>query len=390
MNAKRRRIEMQGNGTESNAPSTPLTTSNTPGGTPTTTQHGLPQKPTFDSFEGDANTLGFGASAPPDDATTTAALAGMTGSAADWVRNRGAIRMANMSAADMLRADMMSARPVKQKPQKKINYSPSKVAPAPVAQTPETTLVAQAPMHVPTPAPAMNAEVDVEMKGHIAPPEPAPVNLEVKVEVIESVKKEEIDVVKEEVNEVVKEDVNEVVKEDVNEVAKEESREGKHEMDIEIDAIPGLCGGLLEEPATPAPKPEEAGDNIVVDGEDTTVNGSDESPHGVKRKVGEAELENEDAEGEEDEEETGGGVVNRSYKVNADGTVEQEDTVKFVAFLPSSFRNINIIHLSGYGSPDIKIGITSRNLVQSQTTKKFAISRYFSLAFPLSVLISCS
>lgn len=216
---------------------------------------------------------------------------------------------------------MMSARPVKQKPQRKISYTPSKVAPqtptaapAPVAQTPEPTSVAQTPTHDPTPTSITTDETPEPTA--ISAVDPALVEPEVKQEVAETVKQEEPDAMK------VDPSVDAPVK-----------------FEADDDEIPGLFGANhLVEPATPtpAPKAEEANDSIVVDEEDVVVKDSDESPHGVKRKVEEAELENNEAVEGESGEGKKGEEVNRAYKVFGDGSVEQEDTVKYVdVFLPS-------------------------------------------------------
>lgn len=126
-NAKRRKLEAANGGTsyvEVKASASlqltanPTAPSNPPVSVPAPPiRHALPPRPNFDSFETSATTLGLGSVAPTVNpvGNQAAAMSGITGTAHDWVTNRRAIRMANMSAAEMLKAEMMSASPVASK-----------------------------------------------------------------------------------------------------------------------------------------------------------------------------------------------------------------------------------------------------------------------------------
>ncbi|KAI5122154.1 hypothetical protein M0805_007053 [Coniferiporia weirii] len=129
-NAKRRKLEANGRNNPSALvnveamvsvkPSVALQLSAAPTAPPgPPTPHGLPPRPSFDSFETAANALGFGAPAPMQADAKAAAVAAITGSNSDWVANRRQIRMANLSAAEMLKAEMMSAVPVNPAARKK-------------------------------------------------------------------------------------------------------------------------------------------------------------------------------------------------------------------------------------------------------------------------------
>ncbi len=133
--AKRRKLEAEGvNGAKivEVKPSAALQLTAAPSAPPAANSkpqhHSLPPRPSFNSFESDATALGLGAPVPEAVAAINAsAMVGITGSDKDWVRNRHAIRMANMSAAEMLKAEMMSARPVKAKDEFTKKKSPTPV-----------------------------------------------------------------------------------------------------------------------------------------------------------------------------------------------------------------------------------------------------------------------
>lgn len=249
--------------------------------------HALPARPDFNNFEAAADSLGLGAAPEPLDETTNSALKAINGSAADWVRNRSAIRMANMSAADMLRADMMSARPVKQKPEKKSSsYSPQKPVPTP---TPD-------PVPTPTPVPVPTHT--------LPPPSPAPVPVETPIPV-EPVEQQDAPITL------------------LDTVTEPEP------------VIPQEVNQLGEPEVVPEPVLEETADSIVVDSEIAVESGTVTPVHGVKRKIDEViEVGDDDdadadadadAEGEDDEDAP---KASLGLKVNKDGSVEQEDTVK--------------------------------------------------------------
>ena len=163
-NAKRRKLEANGEGSSYVAvkasPSLQLTINPTPSAatpalvstpTPATPmRHALPPRPTFDSFESTANAFGFGTTSPTVQDTAAnkaAAITGITGSAHDWVANRRAFRMANMSAAEMLKAEMMAATPIS-KPPPRPSTTAQPIA-SPMAETP--------PVSLPTPPQILDA-----------------------------------------------------------------------------------------------------------------------------------------------------------------------------------------------------------------------------------------
>lgn len=226
--------------------------------------HALPPRPSFNSFESNANALGLGAPA-----TDSLAMAAITGSDKDWVRNRHAIRMTNMSAAEMLKAEMMSARPVKAK-----NEFTNKSA-SPVPKQDQT----------PPPAPT-------------GPPPPPVVAVETASVFMESTTTTE---------------VNGSVQESATIVEVTAS-------DAEM-AEPSNDGT----PAPDAPAP----DANMSEEQDN----AESSPHGTKRKADDVEAEDgeggdEDAPFEADDDDAPADTSVLIRKVKPDGSVEQEDTVK--------------------------------------------------------------
>ncbi|KAF7353018.1 5'-3' exoribonuclease [Mycena venus] len=105
-NAKRRKLEEKKNVRPSS--SLALTAAPTaPSGPPV--HHPLPPRP---SFTANADSMGFGAPAPPSPVQSShvpIAAQALAGSNRDVVANRRAIRMANLSAAEMLKAELSGA-----------------------------------------------------------------------------------------------------------------------------------------------------------------------------------------------------------------------------------------------------------------------------------------
>lgn len=241
-NTKRRKIEKER--AESDAgPSSSLNLSAAPV-TPTT--HPLPAKPET-SFAAKADSIGLGG--PKNDETARnapVAQQALAGSNSDWVANRRAIRMANLSAAEMFKAELSGLVPLKQSK----NASPSKSDPEPTS----------ASVTEPEVQPQSNAD--------------------------------------------------EVMNQDDS-------------------TIPGLdlqaAASAAEQNSATAPTPDEA------------MNEDKESSQGHKRKHEEVEEEDAaaDADGDvvvvsEDDDAPSDpeAALDLSYKVNADGTVEQADLVK--------------------------------------------------------------
>lgn len=241
--------------------------------------HALPPRPSFNSFESEANALGLGAPAP-DPAIAASAIAGITGSDKDWVRNRHAIRMANMSAAEMLKAEMMSARPVKAK-----DEFTKKASPTPV-------LVKEEPV--------------VASNG---PPPPPIVAVETASVLVESTTTE----------------------------ATEANGSLEETTTVEVTTSDAEMAAQSNDNGTPAPVADT--DTDMIKEEDN----AESSPHGTKRKADEVEDGNEDedapAEADDDEVEVPADPSDLFRMVKADGTVEQEDTVKYACtrFLGSFF-----------------------------------------------------
>ena len=203
--------------------------------------------------------MGFGSSAPPAASTN----ASTTFTDTEWVVNRRAIRMANLSAAEMLKLEMMTAKPVSR--------------PGPARKI--TLLKAE----------AMNPDAFATTSPVVAQPDPV----------------------------------------STNEAARNEAAVTSGPLIIKTTSVqPELSKAQLQEPVV---NPVDA----MTPSEDVAVD-HDES-RGVKRKAEEDEDEDEDAPYEVDEDDTTANTsVAVTRKVNPDGTVEQEDTVKYVSI---SFHN---------------------------------------------------
>lgn len=188
----------------------------------------------------------------------------LAGSNRDVVANRRAIRMANMSAAEMLKAELAGLQPLKPKALTKSTYSP------PIAAKPDAAngTTAYVPAAVPASLPA---------KPDTRPDEEDVPGLGVPTSPVF--------------------DLNPAT------VPTSETSAQGDDMDIHVAAD----------------QPDLA---MLVDNEDR--------PRGVKRSLNEAEAEEEPENVVEDDDDEDEAPVSTSLamKVNADGTVEQEDLVK--------------------------------------------------------------
>lgn len=225
----------------SGAPSAPSTTSTprtaTPGG-----------RAAGNDFAAKADSIGLGGPKTSQaEQFAPQAVQALGGSNHDVVKNRAAIRMANMSAAETLKAELAGLVPLKP------SASSFKSPPAPA---------------VPPPQPAPDADGEV-------PP---------------------------------------VVAADA-------------ELADEDNEVPGLGAG---------PNVSDVVINMDEDERPPSTNGEPESPHGTKRKHDVVEAEDEEVDAEEtlpiedddDDDADATAATNYALKVNPDGTVEQEDTVR--------------------------------------------------------------
>lgn len=151
-NAKRRKLEQQNrqNGfTTGPSPTLGLTVAPTaPNSTPNLSalHPSLPQRPVGYDFAANADSIGLGAAPTPQSMQyAPAAVQALAGSNHDVVANRRAIRMANMSAAQTLKAEISGLRSVKPDPP-----SPSKPLSMPVSQSPTSPpLASEDPNEIP-------------------------------------------------------------------------------------------------------------------------------------------------------------------------------------------------------------------------------------------------
>lgn len=244
----------------------------------------LPQRPAYD-FAANADSIGFGAPLTAQSVLNapTAAQA-LAGSNRDVVANRRAIRMANMSAAEMLKAELAGLTPVK--PDLAL---PSKPAPPSNVNTVP---------HANVPAPVSNAS---DMSGNDSQAEFESVPGFGNYSSMLSTANAQIDV---------------PMKVDQETPDVEADAEG----DIDPDVLPA--------------NGHSNGDVPVV---------------GTKRKLGEDQDDDVDVEAEvdttmaDDEDEAPPDASALALKVNADGTVEQEDTVKYVSCFRVSHRADQVI-----------------------------------------------
>lgn len=281
-NAKRRKLEQQNSKSgfaTGPSPTISLTTQPT---APTSILNpvppvhpSLPQRPSYD-FAAKADSIGLGASPTAQSIRNVpTALQALAGSNRDIVANRGAIRMANMSAADVLRAELSGPNLVKlarSLPVKPVSAPPSVLVP--------NASLEASPMSI---SPAVR---------NIPPPSTFP--------------------------------------------------------DDDSDDVPGLGNHRSSSTViSPLPDPKASvipEDDADADGEldpDAVMANVDNAIEvdvlaGAKRKFEEGPVASDEADdtiaAEEDDEASPD--VPLALKVNADGTVEQEDKVKFVNHSP--------------------------------------------------------
>lgn len=263
--------------------------------------HALPPRPNFDSFESSATALGFGAAVSPKGGPdpTSSAITGITGSDHDWVANRRAIRMANMSAAEMIKAEMMSAMPVSMKPGARKKTPPPVPAPiAPPAVLEGSTVTAQ------------ESSSAVADSGFGA----GAIIQEIRTDVVMSAESNGVGALSTE----------ESPAPTNGDIVLRDAEGASHANGA--DAIPGLSQGSADVPQDAA--------ELFSSNEDVVIGTTDESPRGTKRKIDEVEeeadplgtFEADDAEEDAEASQDISTAVIR--KVNADGTVDQEDTVR--------------------------------------------------------------
>ena len=249
-----------------------LTTSSiTPSTTPSAppAHPSLPPRPSYD-FAAKADSIGLGASPTPQSIQhLSAAAQALAGSNRDIVANRRAIRMANLSAAEVLRAEISGANPVSL-----VRSLPSK------------------PMSAPPPDLIPNVTLEA------SPMSITPVRTQAPFKPFD-----------------------------------------------DSDDVPGLRDLRASDIDIPPASTESAlpEDDVDADGEpdpdNLSINGSvpdavEHLSHGIKRKLEEGPAAPDDVDDiVAIEEEEAPPDAPLSLKVNADGTVEQEDTVKFVTHL---------------------------------------------------------
>ncbi|KAG6907833.1 hypothetical protein DXG01_007215 [Tephrocybe rancida] len=270
-NAKRRKLEQQNNKAgfaTGPSPTMGLTVNPTnPAHTLSSApsaQHPLPQRPTYD-FAASADSIGLGALPTTQSIQNVPTAAqALAGSNRDVVANRRAIRMANLSAAEVLKAEMSGLVPVKSLPAKPATPSKPVVPVASLEAAPMSTSPADSG---PNPT-APDDEVPGFGNHRNVVPAPQP------------------------------ESKSDAMVVDANTADADADAEGESDPDSlmnangDIDHVAGVKRKFEEGPAAP----DDAADDVV------TVEEDDDAPPDV--------------------------AAAPALKVNADGTVEQEDTVK--------------------------------------------------------------
>ncbi|KAJ7117313.1 exoribonuclease 2 [Mycena crocata] len=270
-NAKRRKLEEQ----KTVRPSSSLALTappSAPSGPPV--HHPLPPRP---SFAANADSMGFGAS-PTVQSSQNAPIAvqALAGSNRDVVANRRAIRMANMSAAEMLKAELSGAAPVK--PNLSLPAKPATTAPGTdtFLTSPDTSRLSEGalPDHDDGVPGFGNHHTSTSTQSYPT------------------------------------DDSNGEAK------AVEPASENDADADGVADTDELMNGDATAETVN--------GDSVA----DTVMNSDDDdSSHGVKRKLSDMNDPADETLGEDDDDEAPADVSMR-LKVNADGTVDQVDTVQ--------------------------------------------------------------
>ncbi|KAF8211396.1 XRN 5'-3' exonuclease N-terminus-domain-containing protein [Mycena galopus ATCC 62051] len=275
-NAKRRKLEEKKNIKPSSslaltvAPTAPTASSGTP------VHHPLPPRP---NFAANADSMGFGAPAPPSPVQSShvpIAAQALAGSNRDVVANRRAIRMANLSAAEMLKAELSGAVPVK----------PNLSLPAKPATTAPGTDTFLPPAPPPDSSSSLSNGTPDDDEGV-----PGFGNHHAMTATISD------------------------TPEDHNDPA----------VPVEPTALNGAEGDV----ETDDPMNGDVTADVTADTIDTSMNSDEGSVSGLKRKLSDMEdVADETIGGEDDDDAPPDVSVRLSLKVNSDGTVDQEDTVK--------------------------------------------------------------
>ena len=297
-NAKRRKIEADAAkaniATATPSPALQLTAK--PTAPPTF--HALPPKPNFDSFENHANSLGFGPPTATPMSHTPTAIQAIGGSASDWVRNRASIRMANMSAAEILKAEMAALTPVKSESKQRYSRPINNSAPSPVRAPSITPSEAASAVQVEK-SPVAENSVSSDNNGPSVPAISTNTNL---TSVQNDAEPSAVTAMPASVDSFISETIT---------MAKD---------------VPDTPTSISTEITAVAPSDS---DIITTTNEIPPSEQVDESPRSVKRKFDETQTGDEDESIEPDEDDDAPpDAANLTFKVNPDGTVEQEDTVK--------------------------------------------------------------
>jgi 5'-3' exoribonuclease 2 len=175
---------------------------------------------------------------------------------------------------------------------------------------------------------------------------------------------------------------------------------------MEEDEVPGLGNHnltshmSLDPPNTQTMKSETPADcdmdaegdpdpDVVAGSSDAGIIGRDTSPN-PKRKFEEGPGSNDVPEDvvviEEEDDDAPSSLI---LKVNADGTVEQEDTVKFVQ-QPPPFMSLSDLIRTDFGSQDTKSDITVKNLASNSRTQSLGKSKLKLFLDCVGVFIRCS
>jgi 5'-3' exoribonuclease 2 len=257
--------------------------------------HSLPSRPAFDLFTGVPEDIS--PTIPPSHGRSQnfdIGVRALAGSNSDVVKNRAAIRMANMNAAEILKAELSSSSPSKKDSNstRSTPFSDFVSPPMPYSQTRQSVQQSVA-VNSTTATAAVTSEATYFANG---PPalfrEPAAPST-------------------------------------TTDVVTHENRtepEDSHMNGNEDPTIPDM----VDLPNNDAPNPVQP--DAALGGQVDVVMEGESSPRGMKRKL--EELEEEEAveesfiEPEEEEEEEVVESTPMKLKVNPDGTVEQEDKVK--------------------------------------------------------------
>ncbi|KAJ7047660.1 exoribonuclease 2, partial [Mycena alexandri] len=266
-NAKRRKLDMDKTKIVRPSSTLALTAPPTaPSGTPV--HHPLPARP---SFAANADSMGFGAPATAQSSQNAPIAAqALAGSNRDVVANRRAIRMANMSAAEMLKAELSGAVPVK--PNLSLPAKPATTAPG------ADTFIPPPDVPLPDSSSLSNGTLPDDEESV-----PGFGNHHTSTSTVSD------------------------PPEDQNDAA------------MPVEPIP----------ETEAPADGDADADEPMNGESAMMNSDDDSTiAGVKRKLDDIDDTGDETLGLGDEEDEAPPDISMRLKVNADGTVDQEDTVQ--------------------------------------------------------------